>query len=155
MTINDYALWRGLHVLGVVLWIGGVAFVTTILIPALRRSGNDYALFEKLEHRFGLQAKLSTQIVLISGLAMLYLSNAWSRLADTWWLWAMIVTWGIFTLMLFVLEPWLIHGWLKRKAQLDSAATMRLLQRLHYALLALSLLTVGAGVVGAHGGAWF
>ncbi|MBM5574252.1 hypothetical protein [Deefgea sp. CFH1-16] len=100
----------------------GMAFVTTILIPALRRSGNDYALFEKLEHRFGLQAKFSTQIVLISGLAMLYLSNAWSRLADTWWLWAMIVTWGIFTLMLFVLEPWLIHGWLKRKAQLDSAA---------------------------------
>jgi uncharacterized membrane protein len=28
---------RALHVLGVVLWIGGVAFVTTVLLPAVRR----------------------------------------------------------------------------------------------------------------------
>jgi uncharacterized membrane protein len=28
---------RTLHVLGVVLWIGGVAFVTTVLIPSLKR----------------------------------------------------------------------------------------------------------------------
>ena len=155
MSINDYALWRGLHVLSVVLWIGGVAFVTTILIPALRRNGNDYALFEKLEHRFGLQAKFSTQIAMISGFAMLHLSNGWSRLADTWWMWAMIATWAIFTLMLFVLEPWLIHRWLKQKAQVDPAGTMLLLQRLHIILLALSLITVAGGVIGAHGGAWF
>jgi uncharacterized membrane protein len=155
MTINDYALWRGLHVLSVVLWIGGVAFVTTILIPPLRRNGNDYALFEKLEHRFGLQAKFSTQIAMISGFAMLHLSNGWSRLSDTWWLWAMIATWAIFTLMLFVLEPWLIHRWLKQKAQVDPAGTMALLQRLHYGLLTLSLITVAGGVIGAHGGAWF
>ena len=155
MTINDYALWRGLHVLAIVLWIGGVAFVTTILIPALRRAGDDYALFEKLEHRFGLQAKFSTQIAMISGLAMLHLSNGWSRLADTWWLWVMIATWAIFTLMLFVLEPWLIHRWLKQKAQVDPAGTMVLLQRLHIALLTLSLIAVAGGVIGAHGGAWF
>ncbi len=155
MTINDYALWRGLHVLAIVLWIGGVAFVTTILIPALRRSGNDYALFEKLEHRFGLQAKFSTQIAMISGFAMLHLSNGWSRLADTWWLWAMIATWAVFTLMLFVLEPWLMHRLLKQKAQIDPAGTMALLQRVHIALLTLSLITVAGGVIGAHGGAWF
>ena len=155
MSINDYALWRGLHVLSVVLWIGGVAFVTTILIPALRRSGDDYAMFERLEHRFGLQAKFSTQIAMISGFAMLHLSNSWSRLSDTWWLWAMIATWAIFTLMLFVLEPWLIHRWLKQKAQVDPAGTMTLLQRLHYGLLTLSLITVAGGVIGAHGGAWF
>jgi uncharacterized membrane protein len=28
---------RVLHVLGVVLWIGGLAFVTTILLPSVRR----------------------------------------------------------------------------------------------------------------------
>jgi uncharacterized membrane protein len=28
---------RALHVLAVVLWIGGVAMVTTVLLPALRR----------------------------------------------------------------------------------------------------------------------
>lgn len=155
MTINDYALWRGLHVLAIVIWIGGVAFVTTILIPALRRGDDDYALFERLEHRFGLQAKFTTQIAMISGFAMLHLSNGWSRLSDTWWLWAMMATWAIFTLMLFVLEPWLIHRWLKQKAQVDPAGTLLLLQRLHIALLGLSLITVAGGVIGAHGGAWF
>jgi len=28
---------RALHVLGVVLWIGGVGFVTSVLLPAVRR----------------------------------------------------------------------------------------------------------------------
>ena len=31
-----FAVARALHVVGVVLWIGGVAFVTTTLIPSLR-----------------------------------------------------------------------------------------------------------------------
>ncbi len=31
-----FVLARTFHVLGVVLWIGGVAFVTTVLIPALK-----------------------------------------------------------------------------------------------------------------------
>ena len=28
---------RTLHILGVVLWIGGVGFVTTVLLPSVRR----------------------------------------------------------------------------------------------------------------------
>ena len=155
MSINDYALWRAVHVLAIVMWIGGVAFVTTVLLPALRRSGDDYATFERFEHRFALQAKISTQVAMVSGFMMLHLSNGWSRLADTWWLWSMIVLWGIFTLMLFVLEPWLIHRKLQQMARLDPAATMKLLQGLHIILLTLSLITVAAGVIGAHGGAWF
>ena len=35
--MNDFVLARVIHVLGVVLWIGGVAMVTTVLLPALRR----------------------------------------------------------------------------------------------------------------------
>lgn len=34
--MNEFALARVLHVLGVVLWIGGVAMVTTVLLPAVR-----------------------------------------------------------------------------------------------------------------------
>jgi uncharacterized membrane protein len=32
-----FGLARALHVVGVVLWIGGVAFVTTTLIPSLKK----------------------------------------------------------------------------------------------------------------------
>ena len=33
---NDFAIARALHVLAVLIWIGGVAFVTLVLIPACR-----------------------------------------------------------------------------------------------------------------------
>lgn len=96
MTLNSYALWRAVHVLSVLLWIGGVAFVTTVLLPALRRHQQDYAMFELLEHRFGWQAKITTQLAMLSGVAMLWISEGWHRLADTWWLWAMLLTWAVF-----------------------------------------------------------
>ena len=32
--MNDLALARVLHLLGVLLWIGGVAMVTTVILPA-------------------------------------------------------------------------------------------------------------------------
>jgi len=33
---NYFIFARAIHILGVVLWIGGVAFVTTTLIPSLK-----------------------------------------------------------------------------------------------------------------------
>lgn len=155
MTLNSYAIWRAVHVLSVLLWIGGVAFVTTVLLPALRRHQQDYAMFELLEHRFGWQAKVTTQLAMLSGVAMLWISDGWHRLADTWWLWAMLLTWAVFSIMLFVLEPFVVHRWLHQRAQHDPQGTLRLLQRLHYVLLALGLLATAGGVIGAHGGAWF
>jgi uncharacterized membrane protein len=155
MQFNTYALWRALHVLVVLLWMGGVAFVTFVLIPSLRRSGDDYATFEKLEHRFGTQAKFTTQLALVSGVAMLWETNSWSRLLNTWWLWAMILTWAIFSLMLFVLEPSLLHRHLHERAKVDPAGTLALLQRLHYVLAALGLLALLGGVIGSHGGAYW
>ena len=35
--MNEVTIARVLHVFGVVLWIGGVGFVTTVLLPAIRR----------------------------------------------------------------------------------------------------------------------
>ena len=33
--MDELTVARALHVLGVVLWIGGVGFVTTVLLPAV------------------------------------------------------------------------------------------------------------------------
>ncbi len=35
--MNELALARVVHLLGVVLWIGGVAMITTILLPAIAK----------------------------------------------------------------------------------------------------------------------
>ena len=61
---------RVIHVISIVLWIGGVAFITTVVIPSLRRMPypqQRWELFEKLESRFALQAKFVTAAAVISG----------------------------------------------------------------------------------------
>ncbi|MFC3531670.1 hypothetical protein ACFOLG_05675 [Vogesella facilis] len=152
---NDYAIARALHVLAILLWVGGVAFVTVVLIPAIRRhipAAQQYALFETVEHRFGAQARLWVLLALGSGLWMLHATAGWSRLLDSGWLQLMLAAWLPFFLMLFLLEPLFIHRWLRDRAARDPAGSMRLLQWLHVGLLALTLAAAVAGVVGAHGG---
>lgn len=152
---NDYAIARALHVLAIVLWVGGVAFVTTVLIPGIRRRfapAEQYALFEDIEHRFGAQARIWVLLALASALWMLWRSDGWHRLADTGWLQLMLAAWLPFLLMLFVLEPLIVHRWLQQRARRDPSGTMAILQWLHNGLLALTLAAVVAGVVGAHGG---
>ncbi len=83
---------------------------------------------------------------------MLWLTDSWARLANTGWLHLMLAVYAVFTLMLFVLEPLLIHRLLAGWARQNPALAMRRLQRMHWLLLAISLAAVGFGVVGAHGG---
>lgn len=50
-----------IHVLSVVWWIGGLAFVTAVILPALRsgRAGDAHAIFELIESRFAPQARIA------------------------------------------------------------------------------------------------
>lgn len=154
--MGTLAFARVVHVLGVVLWIGGVAMVTTVLLPATRRFKDpveQVAFFEAVEHRFAVQARFTTLLTGLSGLYLLYRLDAWNRfaLAGYWWLHAMVLVWVLFTLMLFVLEPLFLQRWFQVRARRAPAATFRLIQRLHWVLLSLSLLTVAGAVAGAHG----
>lgn len=152
MDQTYYILARALHVLAVVLWIGGVAFVTTVLIPALRKTQSPESrldLFELLEGKFSFQAKLTTLLAGLSGFYMLHVLSAWDRL--TWWLIIMIMVWGIFTLVLFVLEPLFLHKFFHKQAHKNNERTFFMLQLMHIILLSISLLAVVAGVAGAHG----
>lgn len=157
-STDVFVLARVLHVLGVVAWIGGVAFVTTVLLPALRgldRADDRLALFERLEGRFALQARITTLVTGISGFYMLHFLHAWMRYGDPHYAWIHLMTlaWAIFTLVLFVLEPLFLHRWFHELAQRDDAYAFRLVQRMHVVLLTISLLAVAGGVAGAHG--WF
>ncbi len=151
-----FILARALHVLAVVLWIGGVAFVTLVLLPALRDLADPATRlqqFEALEGRFALQARISTVLAGLSGFYMLAFLHAWERYAQPafWWLHLMTAVWLMFTLVLFVFEPWFLHRWFHELAVRDDRRAFALVQRLHVVLLSLSLLAVGAAVAGAHG----
>jgi uncharacterized membrane protein len=68
--VTDFILARVLHVLAVVLWIGGVGLVTTVLLPSIRRSypvEGRFGAFHAMEDRFARQARVTTAIVGASG----------------------------------------------------------------------------------------
>ena len=152
---NDFALARALHVLAVVVWIGGVAFVTAVLLPACRDLAEPAAridLFERLEHRFAAIARGAVLLAGASGLYLVWRLDLWSRFAqpaDWWWMHAMVGVWTVFALMLFVLEPLVLHKLFRRLAEADPEATFARIQRLHVVLLAASVVTVIAHTSGS------
>ena len=63
----------------------------------------------------------------------------------------MVVVWALFTLMLFVLEPLVLHRWFNTRARHDPEGVLALIVRLHWILLGVSLVTVAGAVAGSHG----
>lgn len=155
--MTDLFLARALHVLGVVVWIGGVSMVTTVVLPALRRGdlGADrLAAFEAIEHRFVWQARAAVLLVGLSGFYLAAKLDLWDRFRDLafWWMHAMVIVWLLFFLILFVGEPLILRRVLPAWAARDPERAFAWLHRAHVVLLALSLITVAAAMVGAHGG---
>jgi uncharacterized membrane protein len=153
----DLAIARAVHVLAIVLWIGGVGMVTTVLLPAIRSSrppGERFALFHAIEGRFAGQARWATAIAGASGFYMVWRLDAWDRFSSGgfWWMHAMVCVWALFTLMLFVAEPLFLDAALARRARSAPEQTWRAVEWLHRLLLAVSLATVAAAVAGSHGG---
>ncbi|MEC9483390.1 MAG: hypothetical protein UMU75_08740 [Halomonas sp.] len=156
--MEHFFLARVIHVLAIVLWIGGVAMVTTVLLPAVKRFKSEaerVAFFEKVEARFAWQSRITTLLAGLSGFYMLHVLG-WQRLAmvEFWWIHAMIAVWLIFTLMLFVLEPLFLHRWFNERSRRAPQSTFRLVQGLHWFLLGISLITIAGAVAGSHGWFW-
>jgi len=154
--MGDIVIARALHVLGVILWIGGVAMVTTVLLPAaraLRSPAEQLAWFEAVEGRFAIQARWTTVLTGASGIYLIHALGLWGRFADGrfWWMHAMVGIWLVFTVMLFVLEPLVLHRVFSERARLDPAGTFAAVTRMHWVLLVLSLVTVTGAVAGSHG----
>jgi len=154
--IDDLGLARAIHVLGVVHWIGGLAAVTTIVLPRARRLPNATAsigAFEVFERRFARQARVSVAATGASGVYLLWRMGAWSRFESLsfWWLHLMVLVWLLFALMLFVLEPLGLDRLFRSYAlrEKDHAFTAAL--TLHGLALAVAAAAIGAGVLGAHG----
>ncbi len=153
-----FTLARVLHVVAVVIWIGGVAMVTTSIIPAIKQlksKEEKIDVFEKIESRFSIQAKVAILITGITGFYMLFELDAWDRYLNYqfWWIHAMTLVWFIFFLNLFVLEPFVLHKLFKKYASKDPNKSFVILHVVHWVLLVISLITVFGAVAGSHG--WF
>jgi uncharacterized membrane protein len=154
--MDDTAIARAVHVLAIVIWIGGVGMVTLVLLPAVRglkAPAERIAFFEAVERRFARQSRTTTLLAGLSGFYLVDQLNLWSRFADPsyWWMHAMVGIWALFTLMLFVAEPLFLHRWMLERAERAPDSTFVLVLRLHRVLLGLGVLTILGAVAGAHG----
>jgi len=157
--MQSLILARVIHVIAVVFWIGGVAMVTTVILPMLlelKTAEQQLSLFETIENRFARQARFITLLAGASGFYMLYSLDAWGRYAllQYWWLHAMTLIWLIYTLLLFVLEPLVLHRKFRESVLRNPTATFTLALRVHWVLLILSLITIAGAVAGSHGWPW-
>ncbi len=108
--MDDFSLARVVHVVSVVMWIGGVAFVTTTAMPAIRAAEppeRRLAAFHRFERRFVWQARIWVLLAGASGVWMTQSGGLWDRFSDPafWWMHAMVAVWLVFFAMLFVIEP--------------------------------------------------
>src|SRR5690606_20224039 len=142
---------RRLHALGIVWWVGGVLMVTATILPALKHSGLPEAerlqAFKQIRRLFAWQARAAVLLVGASGVYMLVYLGGVSQLALQfgWWMELMLVTWTIFALILFVLEP---LGVMQRAGLMRRPRAFLLM---HVILTGISLVTVAASILGAHG----
>ena len=154
--MDDLAVARALHVLAVVIWIGGVAMATTIVLPAVRRGdlGADrLGAFQAIERRFAWQARAAVIITGLTGFYMAARMDLWARFqsAQFWWMHAMVGLWLLFAFILFVAEPFILHRHFDRLARRAPEVAVARLYRAHWVLLVLSLVTIFGAVAGSQG----
>lgn len=154
--MDDLTIARAIHILSIVIWMGGVAFVTVVLIPILRRTSfqqDQLTIFNTVENRFASIARVMVLLAGISGLYMTHKLEAWNRFFQVqfFWMHAMVFVWSLFFLALFVIEPFILknHGRMVKDGH--SITNLRKTQIVHSVILALSLITIVISVLGAHG----
>ena len=156
MSYRWFIIARVLHVIAIVVWIGGIAAVTTVMFPAMRRLDSNEQkvwLFQQIERRFRPQARVAWLIVGLSGLYMVGSLDAWGRFASIhyWWMDAMVGLWLLFGLMLFVIEPLVVGPRLEWELRSKPAKALARMEALHWILLVLSLLVIAGAVAGVYG----
>jgi uncharacterized membrane protein len=154
--MDDVTVARAIHVLAVIHWMGGVGFVTAVVLPAIAAAADPssrLALFEAIERRFSIQVKVSVPVAGLSGAYMFERLDVWNRFLEPegWWLAAMAFVWLVFMVILFVIEPFVLRDWFHRRAMADPSGTFLFVQRAHWGLLTAGMATAAAAVLGAHG----
>ncbi len=155
-----FSLMHYLHVIFVILWIGGLGFITIVALPMIVKMQDPLQKvlsFQRMEHRFAPLAKLYNAIVGLTGFAMLYMSG-WQSLVFTRQglsLLFMVLVWVFWAVMLFGLEPLVVRKMIDKMAKsgekMEIETIFNRMNRLHWVLLIVSLLASISGVAFGHG----
>lgn len=143
-----------LHVLFILLWIGGVAFVTMIIFPLLARMENSLEqvlTFQRIENRFAKLARLYVFFTGLTGFAILFLTGKHQILLTSraYHIWLMLFVWVMYSLIL-LFERRFLSLFFKDPQKFDVDKVIKRLAKFHWFILFLSLLAVFFGVYGTH-----
>jgi len=149
-----------IHLLTVIIWIGGLGFITIIVLPMLIKWDDPLQkalTFQSIEHRFPPIARVYNVITGVTGFVMVYLTG-WHRLYLTTKgipLLIMTLIWFLWFVMLFGLEPLVVKKMLDRMAnsgvKMEIETIFARMNRMHWVLMMLSLAASIAGIIFAHG----
>jgi len=134
-------------------WCGNGCHHCAAARPRATRRACCACSFEAYERRFVAQVRLSILLAGLSGFYMLNKMQAWERLLDPafWWLMLMVAVWAVFALMVFVLEPLVVHRLFHNYALRDKERAFALAIWLHAVALTVAVVAIAAGVLGIHG----
>jgi putative copper export protein len=143
-----YVIALTIHVVSIIIWIGGVAFVTMVTFPMILRVDNSLEqvlMFQGVEHRFAGIAKV---MVILAGVTGLYLINIKGTSIGVW---IMIFVWAFYASLLFGLEKMIFKKiFSKPSGKDDTRKVFVILQTFHWFVLGLSFLAVAAGIWAGH-----
>jgi hypothetical protein len=144
----SYVIALIIHLLSIVVWIGGVAFVTMVTFPMILReekSLEQVMMFQGVEHRF---AKIAKLMVILAGLSGLYLLYAKGLSPGVW---IMIIVWTFYAALLFGLEKMIFKKIFSKPSDtLDTRKVFNILQGFHWVVLTLSAFAIAAGIWTGH-----
>ena len=137
------------HVLSIVIWIGGVAFVTAIIFPVLGRMEDSMAkvsFFMGFEKRFQFLAKVCVIIAGTTGILLFQQRGAFASLTgeETLLIGYKFLVWLMFAILLFGAEKRLMGTLVSQKTSPEKA--FKRLSIFHWVALILSLIAVVAGI---------
>jgi uncharacterized membrane protein len=137
------------HLLSVVIWIGGVAFVTGIVFPTLAGLEDSMAkvsFFMGFERRFQFLARICVIIAGASGVLLFWQRGAFATLsrAEAFLIGYKFFVWIVFAILLFGAEKRLMGTLVSGRTAPETA--FRRLAIFHWVVLILSLIAIVAGI---------
>ncbi len=143
-----------IHVICVIIWIGGVAFVTTVIFPMMYKTEGSLEkalLFQRVEHRFAGMVRWLTAVVGMTGFWILSAKYGFAVLLQRRGLGIviMIAAWALYTTVLLS-ERRVFGKIFADPGKIDMDRALRMINAMHWVLLTISFSAVAAGVWFGH-----
>jgi uncharacterized membrane protein len=145
-----------IHVIGVIIWIGGVTFVTTVIFPMMYKTEGSLEkalLFQRVEHRFSAMVKWLLTIVGLTGFILLSAKYSFALLStrEGFGVLIMLSAWSFYAVIL-LFERKIFAKIFSAPEKINMNRALKLINGMHWVILSLSFLAVAAGVWFGHYG---